>query len=82
MEKNIGIISIAITQQESVGDINNLLTSYANIILSRNGLPLRDEGVFVISLVVKSDGDTINALTGKLGRLSGVKVKSILIKQQ
>ncbi|MBO4544028.1 MAG: hypothetical protein K6F29_00840 [Bacteroidales bacterium] len=82
MEKKIGIISIAITQQESVGDINNLLTSYANIILSRNGLPLRDEGVFVISLVVKSDGDTINALTGKLGRLSGVKVKSILIKQQ
>lgn len=82
MEKKIGIISIAITQQESVGDINNLLTSYANIILSRNGLPLRDEGVFVISLVVKSDGDTINAFTGKLGRLSGVKVKSILIKQQ
>ncbi len=82
MEKKIGIISIAITQQESVGDINNLLTSYANIILSRNGLPLRDEGVFVISLVVKSDGDTINALTGKLGRLFGVKVKSILIKQQ
>lgn len=82
MEKKIGIISIAITQQESVGDINNLLTFYANIILSRNGLPLRDEGVFVISLVVKSDGDTINALTGKLGRLSGVKVKSILIKQQ
>lgn len=82
MEKKIGIISIAITQQESVGNINNLLTSYANIILSRNGLPLRDEGVFVISLVVKSDGDTINALTGKLGRLSGVKVKSILIKQQ
>lgn len=82
MEKKIGIISIAITQQESVGDINNLLTSYANIILSRNGLPLRDESVFVISLVVKSDGDTINALTGKLGRLSGVKVKSILIKQQ
>ncbi|MBR4453485.1 MAG: hypothetical protein IKS33_04410 [Bacteroidales bacterium] len=82
MEKKIGIISIAITQQESVGDINNLLTSYANIILSRNGLPLRDEGVFVISLVVKSNGDTINALTGKLGRLSGVKVKSILIKQQ
>lgn len=82
MEKKIGIISIAITQQESVGDINNLLTYYANIILSRNGLPLRDEGVFVISLVVKSDGDTINALTGKLGRLSGVKVKSILIKQQ
>ena len=82
MEKKIGIISIAITQQESVGDINNLLTSYANIILSRNGLPLRDEGVFVISLVVKSDGDTINALTGKLGRLSGVKVKSILIKQE
>lgn len=82
MEKKIGIISIAITQQESVGDINNLLTSYANIILSRNGLPLRDEGVFVISLVVKSDGDTINALTGKLGRLSGVKVKLILIKQQ
>ena len=59
-----------------------LLSSFADIVIARQGVPLREEELHVISLVVKSDADTINALTGKLGRLKNVKVKSILIKTE
>ncbi len=80
MEKRIGTISIVITHRGIVEDVNALLSSYASIILSRNGMPMHEEHISIITLVVKSDADTINALTGKLGKIQGVKVKSLLIK--
>lgn len=80
MEKKIGTISILINNRIIVEDVNNLLSGFGDIIVARHGIPLREEGIFIISLVVKSQTDTINALTGKLGRLKGVKVRSILIK--
>ena len=79
MEKKIGTINILITDVNVVEEVNALLSSYGSIILSRNGMPLRDENISIITLVVKSDGDTINSLTGKLGRLKGLKAKSTLI---
>jgi putative iron-only hydrogenase system regulator len=82
MEKKIGTISILITNREVVEDVNTLLSGFGDIIVARQGIPLREEGLFVISLIVKSQADIINALTGKLGRLKGVKVRSILIKTE
>ena len=79
MEKKIGTINILITDVNVVEEVNALLSSYGSIILSRNGMPLRDENISIITLVVMSDGDTINSLTGKLGRLRGLKAKSTLI---
>ena len=82
MEKKIGTISILINNREIVEAVNSLLSGFGDVILSRQGIPLREEGIFIISLVVKSQADTINALTGKLGRLKGIKVRSILIKTE
>lgn len=82
MEKKIGTISVLIINREVVEDVNNLLSSFSDIIIARQGIPLREDNLFVISLVVKSQSDTINALTGKLGRLKGLKVRSILITKE
>ena len=82
MEKKIGTISIVIINRGVVEAVNTLLSSFAHIIIARQGLPLREDDLHIISLVVKSDADTINALTGKLGQLKGLKVKSILIKTE
>ncbi len=41
---------------------------------------MRDKGVNIISLVIEGSTDQINALTGKIGRLDGAEVKSILAK--
>jgi putative iron-only hydrogenase system regulator len=69
-----------LTDKKSVPRINTLLSDYSEIILGRQGLPLHERGVNVISLVIEGTTDRINALTGKIGRLDGVEVKSILSK--
>ena len=80
MEKQIGSINIVITDKEATEQVNQLLSANADMIYSRNGMPLREEQLFIISLIVKSTADSINSFTGKLGRIKGVKVRSILIK--
>ncbi|MEW6726633.1 MAG: CopG family transcriptional regulator, partial [Bacillota bacterium] len=40
--------------------------------------PYREKGFSVIALIVDGSTDAIGALTGKLGALPGVKVKSAL----
>jgi putative iron-only hydrogenase system regulator len=60
--------------------VNTLLTEHSEIILGRQGIPIRDHGINIISLVIEGDTDRINALTGKIGKLEGVEVRSILTK--
>ncbi|MDR1793047.1 MAG: hypothetical protein LBR36_06380 [Bacteroidales bacterium] len=80
MEKKIGTISILISARNAVNEVNALLSLYADIVYLRTGVPMREDALYIILLIVKSDADNINALTGKLGRLKSVKVKSNLIK--
>ena len=40
------------------------------------GVPDNERSVFVISVIVRATNERISALTGKLGRLENVKVKS------
>lgn len=60
--------------------INTLLSEYSELILGRQGIPIREEGIHIISLVIEGSTDQINALTGKIGKLDGAEVKSILTK--
>jgi len=80
MEKRIGVVAILIQSKESVSAINSVLSFYGEIIIGRQGIPLRDKNIHIISLVVEGTTDEISALTGKIGRLAGVEVKSILTK--
>ena len=80
MEKRIGTILIIIKLKHNVDRLNKVLSDYSGIILGRQGLSLKDHSVNVISLVVEGTTDEIGALTGKLGRLEGLSVKSVLSK--
>jgi len=60
--------------------VNTLLSEYSEIVLGRQGIPIRDHGINIISLVIEGNTDQINALTGRIGKLEGVEVKSILTK--
>ncbi|MGA1977240.1 MAG: TM1266 family iron-only hydrogenase system putative regulator [Bacteroidales bacterium] len=80
MEKRIGTITILIKGTVSVPAVNTLLSEYSIIILARQGLPLHNRNIHVISLIIEGTLDSINALTGKIGRLKDVEVKSILTK--
>lgn len=78
MEKRIGAVIILVGEGGDIQRINAIISEHAHIILGRQGIPLRDRATNVISLVMEGDTDLIGSLTGKLGRLPGVRVKSLL----
>ena len=78
MEKRLGVVAILLTNTEPVHTLNMILSDFSDMILARQGLPLRRKGIHVISLVVEASTDRIGALTGKIGRIEGCKVKSVL----
>lgn len=80
MEKRIGAVIILIENKDAVDEINNILSRHADTILGRQGLPLREKGISVINLVLEATPEQISSLTGKIGRLEGVQVKSVLTK--
>lgn len=80
VDKRIGIIGIVIEDFTCVERINTILHEFAGLIVGRMGLPYRERGVSVISLIVDGTNDEISALTGKLGRVSGATVKSMITK--
>lgn len=81
MERRIGVIGIVIENRKEVSDkLNKILSDHGDIIVGRMGIPYKERGLCVISLIVDGTTDEIGALTGKLGSLPGVKVKSALTK--
>ena len=78
MENRIGAVIILITDEVEPQRINSIISDHSDIILGRQGIPLRDRATSIISLVLDGDTDRIGSLTGKLGRIPGVKVKSVL----
>ena len=67
-----------VTDEVDIQRINSIISEHSEMILGRQGIPLRDRSTNVISLVLEGDTDRIGSLTGKLGRIPGVKVKSVL----
>lgn len=79
-EKRVAIISMIISDSESVPSVNNFLHEYGEYIQSRMGLPYRERGLNIISVVIDAPADKISALSGKLGRLNGVTSKTVYSK--
>ena len=77
MENRIAAVSILVEGPDSVETLNAILHDYAPYVLGRLGIPYREKGLSVICLVLDAPMDTINALTGKLGRLPGVNAKAV-----
>ncbi len=80
MERRIGFVGIILESRDSVDTVNHALSEHAELILARVGLPQRDRGVAVITLVVEATTDELGTLTGRLGMIPGVSVKSALSK--
>ena len=82
MENNtrIALIGIIVEKEESAEPLNHLLHEYRECVVGRMGIPYRDKGVNIISVAVDAPQDTINALSGKIGRLEGVIAKTVYAK--
>ncbi|NLW06365.1 MAG: CopG family transcriptional regulator [Clostridia bacterium] len=75
----MGVVGIVVEQRDQVPKINSILSSHGDVIVGRLGVPYRERDIAVIALIVDGTTDEIGALTGKLGQLSGVQVKSTLV---
>lgn len=62
--------------------VSELLHKHADYICLRVGHPLKDINISVIFLIVKMTNDALGALSGKLGQITGVKVKSTTLKTE
>lgn len=78
MSKRLGVVGIVVEDRASVPEVQNVLSSFSDLILGRMGIPDRDSGFSAISLVVKGTVEEISSLTGKLGVIKNVSVKSAL----
>ena len=75
METRVAVISIIVTQSDRVEMLNDLLHEYSEYILGRMGVPYREKNLNIISIAIDAPMDSINSLSGALGRLDGVNAK-------
>lgn len=76
METRVAVMSIIVEDTDSVEPINTLLHEYGAYIIGRMGIPYRQRGISIISIALDAPDNTISALAGKVGNLSGVSVKT------
>lgn len=73
----LGVVGIIIEGDRAVaGAVNSILSEYADLIVGRMGLPNAHDKVCLISIGVKGTAERISAMTGRIGRLPSVKIKS------
>ena len=77
MENRIAAVSVIVEDPESVEAFNGILHGYSAYVIGRMGIPYREKDVSVICLVLDAPTDTVNALTGKLGRLNGITARAV-----
>ena len=80
-EKRVALLGIIVEDMSSTEKINAILHECSEHIIGRMGIPYRQAGISIISIVLDADNDFVSALSGRLGMLPGVSVKSICSKQ-
>lgn len=81
MEKRLGFVGVIIHDRKKAAPmVNNILTEFSELIIGRMGIPHVMKALSVIVIIVNATTDELGALTGKLGKLAGVSVKSGLSK--
>lgn len=76
METRIAVIAIIVENLDVTDDLNRILHEYGSYVIGRMGIPYREKQVSLISVAVDAPMEIISALTGKLGALAGVSVKT------
>lgn len=80
-ETRIALIGILIEQEESVQPVNQILHDYREYIVGRMGIPYREKNTNIISVVLDAPANIISTLSGKLGMIHGITVKSMFTKK-
>jgi putative iron-only hydrogenase system regulator len=77
-EKRLGFVGIVVESREEIDRVNRVLTDCARLIRGRIGVPNPEDGTAVIGLITEGSNEELGALTGRLGNIPGITVKSAL----
>ena len=76
MGSRVALIGIIVESNGDVNRLNNVLHEYGKYIIGRLVIPYREKSVSIISVAIDAPQDVINSLSGKLGKIDGVSVKT------
>jgi putative iron-only hydrogenase system regulator len=83
MSKRVAVLGVVLeSAEESQAEFNAVVADFKGIVKGRMGIPFDDEGISVISIILCGTLDEINSLTGKIGNLKGVTVKTSISKKE
>lgn len=77
-DTRLGFVGVVVEDRHRAEDVNRILSQFGGMIRGRIGIPDQETGLAVIGLIVEGTNDQVGAMTGRLGNLSGVTVKSAL----
>lgn len=77
----VAVIGIIVEDPDRAADINEILHLYSEYIIGRMGIPYREKNISIISVVIDAEPDIINQVSGRLGRVPGVTVKTAYSKK-
>ena len=76
METRIAVLAIIVEDPNSVEQLNGLLHDYGSYIIGRMGIPYRERNIHIISIAIDAPQDLIASLSGKIGNIPGVSIKT------
>ena len=79
--QRLGTVAILVGNREQVSTVNTLISQHEQLILGRIGLPYREKHVSIIVLLVEGTTDELGAFSGKLGAVSGIKIRSAVFNE-
>lgn len=72
----IALIGIIVEDLSVYQSVNDLLHEYSEYIVGRFGIPYRQKKVSIMSIVIDAPHNLISTLSGKLGMIEGISVKT------
>ena len=76
MQTRVAVMGIIVENTDSVEQLNHLLHEYGHYIIGRMGIPYRARSINIVSIAIDAPQDVISALSGKIGSLDGISVKT------
>lgn len=76
MDNRVALMAIIVEDRDSVKELNDLLHEYGDHIIGRMGIPYHKRGISVLSVALDAPNNAISSLSGKIGKLPGVSIKT------
>lgn len=76
MESRVAVMGIIVENWDAVEKLNSILHDYGKYIIGRMGIPYHKKNINIISIAIDAPQNEISALSGKIGNIDGISVKT------